>query len=82
MFYLDQGTGFLAYLRWWLYAWRLAGLDTADQAMDVVLFTHPASVSRLPAECCIITEEFEPEAGSGPVSLQGAGPAVGAEQQV
>ena len=65
VFYVDQGTGFLAYLRWWLYAWRLAGLDTADQAMDVVLFTHPASVARLPAECSNITAEFDPEA-AGP----------------
>ena len=65
VFYLDQGTGFLAYLRWWLYAWRLAGLDTADQALDLVLFTHPSSVARLPAECSNITEEFDPEA-AGP----------------
>ena len=65
VFYVDQGTGFLAYLRWWLYAWRLAGLDTADQALDLVLFTHPASVARLPAECSNITEEFDPEA-AGP----------------
>ena len=65
VFYVDQGTGFLAYLRWWLYAWRLAGLDTADQALDLVLFTHPASVARLPAECSNITAEFEPEA-AGP----------------
>ena len=65
VFYVDQGTGFLAYLRWWLYAWRLAGLDTAQQAMDLVLFTHPASVARLPAECSNITEEFDPEA-AGP----------------
>ena len=65
VFYLDKGSEPLAYLRWWLYAWRLAGLDTADQAMDVVLFTHPASVARLPAECSNITAEFEPEA-AGP----------------
>ena len=65
VFYLDQGTGFLAYLRWWLYAWRLAGLDTADQAMDVVLFTHPASVARLPADCVRVTEQFDPGA-AGP----------------
>ena len=65
VFYLDKGSEPLAYLRWWLYAWRLAGLDTADQALDLVLFTHPASVSRLPAECSNITAEFEPEA-AGP----------------
>ena len=65
VFYLDKGSVPLAYLRWWLYAWRLAGLDTADQALDLVLFTHPASVSRLPAECSNITAEFEPEA-AGP----------------
>ena len=65
VFYVDQGTGFLAYLRWWLYAWRLAGLDTAQQAMDVVLFTHPASVARLPADCVRVTEEFDPGA-AGP----------------
>ena len=65
VFYLDKGSEPLAYLRWWLYAWRLAGLDTADQALDLVLFTHPASVSRLPAECSNITAEFDPEA-AGP----------------
>ena len=65
VFYVDQGTGFLAYLRWWLYAWRLAGLDTPQQAMDVVLFTHPESVARLPADCVRVTEEFDPEA-AGP----------------
>ena len=65
VFYVDQGTGFLAYLRWWLYAWRLAGLDTPQQAMDVILFTHPASVARLPADCVRVTEEFDPEA-AGP----------------
>ena len=33
--------------------------------MDVVLFTHPASVARLPADCVRVTEEFDPEA-AGP----------------
>ncbi len=26
VFYVDKGTGFLAYLTWWLYTWKTIGL--------------------------------------------------------
>ena len=29
VFYVDKGTGFLAYLTWWLYTWKNIGLDAA-----------------------------------------------------
>ena len=43
IFYLDKGTGFLAYLNWWLLTWRLLGLNRADKAYDIVLFAHTDS---------------------------------------
>ena len=65
VFYLDRDPASLAQLRWWLYAWHQAGLDTAAQALDVVVFTHPRAVAQLPEECRLVTENFEPEA-AGP----------------
>ena len=56
VFFADKGTHFLAYLQWWLYAWRLLGLNTAKHAMDVVLFTHPESIKNLPPECINVKE--------------------------
>ena len=57
MFYLDRGGG-LEMVRWWLHTWRFLGLDTAAQAMDLVLLTHPAAVAELPAECGLVEEGF------------------------
>lgn len=34
-------TTFTAELKWWIYAWKAVGLDTAEAAFDVVLFVHP-----------------------------------------
>ena len=65
VFYLDRDPASLAQLRWWLHAWHQAGLDTADQALDLVVFTHPLAVAQLPEECRLVTEEFDPEA-AGP----------------
>ena len=58
MFYLDRGSGGLEMVRWWLHTWRFLGLDTAAQAMDLVLLTHPAAVAELPAECGLVEEGF------------------------
>ena len=58
VFYLDRGRGGLEMVRWWLYTWRSLGLDTAAQAMDLVLLTHPAAVAELPAECSLVEEGF------------------------
>ena len=57
VFYLDRGGG-LEMVRWWLHTWRFLGLDTAAQAMDLVLLTHPAAVAELPAECGLVEEGF------------------------
>ena len=64
VFYLDRDPASLAQLRWWLYAWHQAGLDTADQALDLVVFTHPLAVAQLPGECRLLTENFDHEAAS------------------
>ena len=69
MFYLDRDPASLAQLRWWLYAWHQAGLDTADQALDLVVFTHPLAVAQLPEECGLVTDNFDP----GAETLQGPG---------
>ena len=69
VFYLDRDPASLAQLRWWLYAWHQAGLDTADQALDLVVFTHPLAVARLPEECGLVTDNFDP----GAEALQGPG---------
>ena len=58
VFYLDRGKDGLDMVRWWLYTWRSIGLDTAAQAMDLVLLTHPAAVAELPAECSLVEEGF------------------------
>ena len=69
VFYLDRDPASLAQLRWWLYAWHQAGLDTAAQALDLVVFTHPLAVDQLPEECGLVTENFDP----GAETLQGPG---------
>lgn len=62
VFYVDKTDGFLAYLNWWLYSWKLIGLNASSQAFDIILFTHPESVNKLPEECKEISESFNPEA--------------------
>ncbi|XP_023347016.1 uncharacterized protein LOC111715856 isoform X1 [Eurytemora carolleeae] len=36
VFYLDKGTGFLAYLNWWILAWKLLGLNSEKERFDIV----------------------------------------------
>ena len=40
VFYLDNLSCELAMLRWWLAAWRLIGLDRAEEGFDLVFMTH------------------------------------------
>ena len=40
VFYLDKVSSGLAMLRWWLAAWRLIGLDRAEEGFDLVFMTH------------------------------------------
>jgi len=65
VFYVDKGNGFLAYLKWWLYAWKLIGLNDSTQAFDIILFTHPSSIQKLPKECSEIEDDFDPKAPGG-----------------
>ena len=58
VFYLDKGESGLQQLKWWLHAWKLIGLDEAEEAFDVVLMVHPDAVPRLPEECKRIEEGF------------------------
>ena len=58
VFYLDKGSSGLAMLRWWLAAWRLIGLDRAEEGFDLVFMTHPANVANLPSDCHLVTDSF------------------------
>ena len=58
VFYLDQGSSVVAMVKWWLYAWRFIGLDSAEQRFDLVLMTHPATVEKLPQDCELVTESY------------------------
>jgi len=61
VFYVDKGSGFLAYLKWWMFTWKKIGLDAEEEAFDIILLTHPKSISKLPKECKKIEESFDPE---------------------
>jgi len=65
VFYVDKGSGFLAYLTWWLFTWKKIGLDSEEEAFDIILLTHPKSINKLPRECKKIDDLFDPEA-AGP----------------
>ena len=58
VFYLDKVSSGLAMLRWWLAAWRLIGLDRAEEGFDLVFMTHPANVANLPSDCHLVTDSF------------------------
>ena len=55
---MDQGSSVVAMVKWWLYAWRFIGLDSAEQRFDLVLMTHPATVEKLPQDCELVTESY------------------------
>ena len=61
VFYVDKGSGFLAYLKWWMFTWKKIGLDEKEEAFDIILLTHPKSISQLPKGCKKIEESFDPE---------------------
>ena len=58
VFYVDRGAGGLAHVNWWLYTWRFLGLARAEQGLDLVMMTHPATVARMPPECVRVEEDF------------------------
>jgi len=61
VFYVDKGSDFLAYLKWWIFTWKMIGLNTEEEAFDIVLLIHPEAVHNLPDECKKIEESFNPE---------------------
>ena len=62
VFYVDKGSGFLSYLTWWMFTWKNIGLDSEEEAFDIILLTHPQSVDKLPKECKQIENNFDPGA--------------------
>jgi len=63
VFYVDKGKGGIANVRWWIYSWRFIGLNTAEEAFDLILMIHPAAIENLPKECEEVTEVFHPMYG-------------------
>jgi len=61
VFYVDKGSGFLAYLKWWMFTWKKIGLNVEEEAFDIILLTHPKSVGKLPKECKKIEDNFDPD---------------------
>ena len=59
VFYVDQGDNTMTYVRWWIFAWRFIGLDSVDEAFDLILMTHPATISKLPTECVSINADWK-----------------------
>ena len=58
VFYVDKGDEFLEMVKWWIYTWRFIGLDSVDQGFDLVMFTHPKHVSKLPRDCVLVAENY------------------------
>ena len=46
-------------VHWWLFTWKFIGLNSASQAFDLVMLTHPAAVSKLPDECILVEDSFK-----------------------
>ena len=68
VFYLDHDKNSKLMLTWWIYAWRLLGLDSAEQAFDIILFVNPnTKFHTLGFNCSLIDDdEFDPESeGAG-----------------
>ena len=59
IFYVDKGSGFLAYLNWWIFSWKMIGLNDKKESFDIILITHPESLDKLPKECIEIKESFD-----------------------
>ena len=60
VFYVDKGKGAIASVKWWIYSWKFIGLNTAEEAFDLVMMTHPLAIENLPEECKEVKEGFHP----------------------
>jgi len=59
VFYVDKGKSGINMVHWWLFTWKFIGLNSASQAFDLVMLTHPAAVSKLPDECILVEDSFK-----------------------
>ena len=63
VFYMDKGKGAIPSIKWWLYAWQFIGLNSSEEAFDIVIMAHPEAVRNIPAECREVEEDFTPHHG-------------------
>ena len=60
VFYIDKDSHSLIFFTWWIHAWRITGLDSPTESFDLILFTHPQTVSSLDPACLQIRDGQEP----------------------
>ena len=58
MLQVERGDSARRHLMWWLETARLAGLKS-DNKTELILFTHPSSVSQLPFLCRAVREDVQ-----------------------
>ena len=58
VFYLDRNSSDISMLNWWIYTWKFIGLNTIDQAFDIIVMTYPEMVHQLPRDFIEIKEYF------------------------
>ena len=58
VFYVDRGDTGLDMVKWWIYTWKFIGLDSINQGFDLLMMTHPASISKLPPDCVLVPENY------------------------
>ena len=63
MFYVDKGMGAVAYVKWWIFAWKFFGSNSANEAFDLVMMVHPAAIEHIPLECKEVMDDFNPKYG-------------------
>ena len=63
VFYMDKGRGAIPSIKWWLYAWQFIGLNSSEEAFDIVVMVHPESVKNIPDTCREVEDGFIPSYG-------------------
>lgn len=66
VFYVDNDKSSLEFIKWWVFAWKQIGLNGEQEAFDIIMMTHPLSVSNLPEECVEAPTDFDPAVVQGP----------------
>eukprot|EP00051_Salpingoeca_urceolata_P019013 m.272287 g.272287 ORF g.272287 m.272287 type:complete len:848 (+) comp19330_c0_seq1:56-2599(+) len=54
-------------LQWFLFGWHSTGLDSAEAALDIVIFVAPGAVPFLPSECKPVPEDQSQLPMQGPI---------------